>query len=179
MEILEILKHTIEKFNFKTLLVSVAISITSNLLWINNWIWSIVVFCCTYLLIYAITLVFEYLHKKYKRHTFRLEQNIRNERERTARYNKLSIIFKGFDTQTQQILIDLYGLPMQEYSNIKILSRNEHINILHKCDIINSTLNYYKLFEIEYVENSAIITIDPVFNQVLKENTIKIDKSNQ
>lgn len=68
---------------------------------------------------------------------------------------------------------------MQEYSNIKILSRNEHINILHKCDIINSTLNYYKLFEIEYVENSAIITIDPVFNQVLKENTIKIDKSNQ
>lgn len=179
MELLEIIKLTIDKFNFKTFLASVAICISINLLWINNWIWAIVVFCCTYLLIYAITLGLEYLHKKYKRHTFRLEQNIRNERERMARYNKLSIIFKGFDTQTQQILIDLYGLPMQEYSNIKILSRNEHINILHKCDIINSTLNYYKLFEIEYVENSAIITIDPVFNQVLEENTIKIDKSNQ
>lgn len=68
---------------------------------------------------------------------------------------------------------------MQEYSNIKILSRNEHINILQKCTILNSTLRHYKLFEIEYVENSVIITIDPVFNQVLEENAINIDKSNQ
>lgn len=179
MEILEILKLTIEKFNFKTLLVSVAICITFNLLWINNWIWSIVVFCCTYLLIYAITLVFEYLHKKYKRHIFRTQQDNRNKHERRAQYKKLSILFKGFDTQTQQILTDLYSLPMQEYSNIKILSRIEHINILQKCTILNSTLEHYKLFEIEYVENSVIITIDPVFNQVLEKNAINIDKSNQ
>ena len=68
---------------------------------------------------------------------------------------------------------------MQEYSNIKILSRIEHINILQKCTILNSTLEHYKLFEIEYVENSVIITIDPVFNQVLEKNAINIDKSNQ
>ena len=50
-ELSDVLKVIIEKGGFKTFLFSVAVAIISQKLWLNDWLWSVVVFCGCFLLV--------------------------------------------------------------------------------------------------------------------------------
>lgn len=165
-EFVDLFKVIIEKGGFKTFLFSVAIAIVSNKLWLNDWLWAIVVFCSCYLLTYLILCVFHHLKKKYDKYVKTKNMIEENKRYREEQIKKINLIFNSLDENTKEALRELYSLPEQEFANKRILNHSQCNSIFSRC----CRLDKYHFFKIEKCCDSYIVTIDIIFYDVIGEH---------
>ncbi len=169
-EFSDVIKVIIDKGGFKTFLFSVAVAIISQKLWLNDWLWSVVVFCGCFLLVSFIVWICEWARNKYKSAVYEDEKKKAAEEARDSQYNRFCIIYNSLPPLTQQRLIELYKLPTQVYSNVRILNdMYAHCNILQACR--NLQLKDHTMIVVE--ENfgtTYTIHINELFCKVLAEH---------
>ena len=167
-EFTDLLKVIIEKVGFKTFLFSVAVTIVTNKLWLNDWQWSIVVFCGCYILVSFIVWLCKLIKCKCELTEYERKKSKELVESQNAEYKRMCIIYDSFPQMTQQRLIELYKLPQQTYSNVRILNDmpNQH-SILQACS--NVCLKY-QVIGVKESLGSYIITIKSEFCDVLAKH---------
>lgn len=167
-EFSDILKVIIDKGGFKTFLFSVAVAIISQKLWLNDWLWSVVVFCGCFLLVSFIVWIYEKISKYYESKAYERRKALEAKAMRDAQYNRRSIIYKSLPQMTQQTLVELYKLPQQDLPNVRILNNLRYqSNILQVCRNVQLKHN---IINVEENYGSYIIHIEDVFCEVLAEH---------
>lgn len=174
-EISDIFKVVIEKTGFKTLIFSIAVSLTANKLWINDWVWTIVLFCITHLMTNLIIWVSEYVKKRYCDYLIKIDLQQKIEKQNADNKSRMSTVFNSLPEEIKEDLIQLYKLPQEEHSNIRILKTTsvENARILNSC--YNVLYKHYVL-NIEESINSYIITIDEQLCGVIAEHITTTSK---
>ena len=174
-EFSDVIKVIIDKGGFKTFLFSVAVAIISQKLWLNDWLWSVVVFCGCFLLVSFIVWICEWARNKYESAVYEDEKKKAAEEARDSQYNRFCIIYNSLPPLTQQRLIELYKLPTQVYSNVRILNdMYAHCNILQACR--NLQLKDHTMINVEdNFGTTYTIYINDVFCKVLAEHISDFD----
>ena len=174
-DISEVIKVIIEKTGFKTLIFAIAVSLTANKLWINDWVWTIVLFCITYLMTNLIIWVSEYVKKRYCDYLIKIDLQQKIEKQNADNKSRMSTVFNSLPEEIKEDLIQLYKLPQEELSNIRILTTTsiENTRILNSC--YNVRYKHY-LLNIEESINSYIITIDEQLCSVIAEHITTTSK---
>jgi hypothetical protein len=165
-EFSDVIKVIIDKGGFKTFLFSVAVAIISQKLWLNDWLWSVVVFCGCFLLVSFIV----WVKSRYDSAVYEDKKEKQAEEARIAQYKRFCIVYNSLTPMTQQNLIELYKLPMQGYSNVRILNdMYAHCNILQSCR--NLQLKDHTMIKVEdNFGTTYTIYINDVFCKVLAEH---------
>lgn len=167
-EFVDLFKVIIEKGGFKTFLFSVSIAIVSNKLWLNDWLWAIVIFCGCYLFVSFIVWLYKFVKSKCELTAYEKKKTKELVKEQDARYKRLCIIYDSLPKMTQQRLVELYKLPQQTYSNVRILSNMPYQHpILQAC--YNMAQKHYAI-GVEESLGSYIITIESEFCDILAEH---------
>lgn len=160
-EFSDVLEVIIEKGGFKTLLASILGAISFYKLILDDWLWSVVVLCSCYLLFSFVIYIKDVIENK-------IELNKRDEelkQNRIIRYNRLCIVYNSLPKITQQRLVELYKLPQQTYSNVRILNDfPRQSEILSMCYEVS---RIHHIIGVEESMRSSIITIEDVFCDVL------------
>lgn len=163
-EFSDILKVIIDKGGFKTFLFSVAVAIISQKLWLNDWLWSVVVFCGCFLLVSFIV----WVKSRYDSAVYEDKKEKQAEEAKAAQYKRLCIVYDSLNDITKQRLIELYKLPKQTYSNVRILNNMPYqYPILQVCYDMSQK---YQVIDVEESVGSPIITIEGVFYNVLEKH---------
>ena len=163
-EFSDVIKVIIDKGGFKTFLFSVAVAIISQKLWLNDWLWSVVVFCGCFLLVSFIV----WVKSRYDSAVYEDKKEKQAEEARIAQYKRFCIVYNSLTPMTQQNLIELYKLPMQGYSNVRILNDfPRQSDLLRMCYEIS---HKYHIIGVEESMGSSIITIEGIFCEVLAEH---------
>lgn len=163
-EFSDILKVIIDKGGFKTFLFSVAVAIISQKLWLNDWLWSVVVFCGCFLLVSFIV----WVKSRYDSAVYEDKKEKQAEEAKAAQYKRLCIVYDSLNDITKQRLIELYRLPKQTYSNVRILNNMPYqYPILQVCYDMSQK---YQVIDVEESVGSPIITIEGVFYNVLEKH---------
>lgn len=167
-EFSDVIKVIIDKGGFKTFLFSVAVALISQKLWLNDWLWSVVVFCGCFLLVSFIVWICEWARNKYESAVYEDEKKKAAEEARDSQYNRFCIIYNSLPPLTQQRLIELYKLPQETYSNVRILNNMPYqYPILQVCYDMSQK---YQVIDVEESVGSPIITIEGVFYNVLEKH---------
>lgn len=163
-EFSDVIKVIIDKGGFKTFLFSVAVAIISQKLWLNDWLWSVVVFCGCFLLVSFIV----WVKSRYDSAVYEDKKEKQAEEAKAARHKKLCIVYDSLNDITKQRLIELYKLPKQTYSNVRILNNMPYqYPILQVCYDMSQK---YQVIDVEESVGSPIITIEGVFYNVLEKH---------
>lgn len=160
-EFSDVIKVIIDKGGFKTFLFSVAVAIISQKLWLNDWLWSVVVFCGCFLLVSFIV----WVKSRYDSAVYKDEKEKQAEEAKATQYKRLCIIYDSLNNMTKQRLNELYKLPQQTYSNVRILNNMpyQHPILQVCCDMLHK----YQAIAVEEGLGSYIITIDSEFYNIL------------
>ena len=159
----DLIKTLIEKSDFKTFLLSLAVSVLAKKLFALDWMWTIIVFCACYLVKYLLIWV---KSKCVVIHT--------SCRERNDLRKRFCVIYASLPLSTKQALIELYNLPIQNFSNVRILNNfPEQQKIFQECNRVQDKLH---LLTVERSIDSFIIKIDDVFCEVLAEHKSDFNK---
>lgn len=172
-DFVDLCKVIIEKGGFKTFLFSVAVAIVSYKLWLNDWLWSVVVFCGCFLLVSFIVWIYEKINKYCESKAYERRKAMETKAMRDAQYNRWSIIYKSLPKMTQQRLYELYKLPQQNYSNVRIIN-----NVIQQNDILQACRNIqlkHHVISVEESIGSYIIHIEDIFCDVLAEHISDFD----
>ena len=164
-EVGDIVKIMIEKGGFKTFLASILGAILFYKLILDDWLWSVVVLCSCYLLFSFIVYVKDAIEHKIELSKKKSKKVEELKQDRIARYNRLCIVYNSLPKMTQQSLIELYKLPQETYSNVRILNNMpfQHPILQVCCDMLHK----YHIIDVEESLGSYIITIDSEFNNIL------------
>ena len=163
-EFSDVIKVIIDKGGFKTFLFSVAVAIISQKLWLNDWLWSVVVFCGCFLLVSFIV----WVKSRYDSAVYEDKKEKQAEEAKAAQYKRLCIVYDSLNDITKQRLIELYKLPKQTYSNVRILNNMPYqYPILQVCYDMSQK---YQVIDVEESVGSPIITIEGVFYDVLEKH---------
>ncbi|MBQ7855198.1 MAG: hypothetical protein IJ352_09310 [Muribaculaceae bacterium] len=163
-EFSDFIKAIIDKVGFKTFLFSSVIAILSYKLWLYDWIWATAVFGVSYLITYGISQLYKSIVQYIKKAN-------EEKKYKGIRYDNFCHIFNSLNSKAQHQLIDLYRLPQQKNSTVRILRDNipGHDEILKGCQNIRYIYHDYYMMDIERGFGSHIITIDDVLCEVLAE----------
>ena len=167
-EVGDIVKIMIEKGGFKTFLASILGAILFYKLILDDWLWSVVVLCSCYLLFSFIVYVKDAIEHKIELSKKKSKNVEELKQDRIARYNRLCIVYNSLPKMTQQRLYELYKLPQQTYSNVRILNDFPRQRDLLSmcCDVSHK----YHIIGVEESMGSSIITIEDIFCEVLAEH---------
>lgn len=163
-EFSDVIKVIIDKGGFKTFLFSVAVAIISQKLWLNDWLWSVVVFCGCFLLVSFIV----WVKSRYDSAVYEDKKEKQAEEAKATQYKRLCIIYDSLNNMTKQRLNELYKLPQQTYSNVRILNNMpyQHPILQVCCDMLHK----YQAIAVEEGLGSYIITIDSEFYKILEKH---------
>jgi hypothetical protein len=163
-EFSDVIKVIIDKGGFKTFLFSVAVAIISQKLWLNDWLWSVVVFCGCFLLVSFIV----WVKSRYDSAVYEDKKEKQAEEAKAAQYKRLCIVYDSLNDITKQRLIELYKLPQQTYSNVRTLNNMpyQHPILQVCCDMLHK----YHIIDVEEGIGTYIITINSEFCKVLAEH---------
>ena len=163
-DFVDLCKVIIEKGGFKTFLFSVAVAIVSYKLWLNDWLWSVVVFCGCFLLVSFIV----WVKNRYDSAVYEDEKEKQAEEAKNAQHKRLCIIYDSLNDMTKQKLIELYKLPQQTYTNVRILDNMSYqYPILQVCYVISQK---YQVINVEEGIGSPVIYIDSEFYKILEKH---------
>ena len=167
-EIGDIVKILIEKGGFKTFLASLLGSILFYKLILNDWLWALVVFAGCYLVFRFVDWLWKQGVKRYESAIYKAERIQKAEDEKMAQYKRLCIVYNSLTPMTQQRLIELYKLPQETYSNVRILNNMpyQHPILQVCCDMLHK----YHIIDVEEGIGTYIITIKSEFCEVLAEH---------
>lgn len=167
-EFSDVLKVIIEKGGFKTLLASTLGAILFYKLILDDWLWSVVVFCGCYLLCNLAVWAWLSVKKKIKSIIYEESQILAGQAEKDNQCRKMNIVYSSLPKTAQQQLIELYKLPPQDFFNVRILNNMPYQQpILEVC---YKMLDKYQLIGIEEGLGSFIITIDSEFYKILEKH---------
>ena len=167
-EVADFIKVIIEKTGFKTFLCSIAVSLTADKLWINDWVWSIVVFCCCYLFISFAIWLYESCITKCKEAEEKARKTKEAKEKEEIRKKRLCVIYNSLPTEIKQDLKNLYKLSPQTLSNVRILDCFPYQDrLLCSC---NQVEKQHHVISVEKGINSYIITIEESFCEILAEH---------
>ena len=99
-EFSDVIKVIIDKGGFKTFLFSVAVAIISQKLWLNDWLWSVVVFCGCFLLVSFIV----WVKSRYDSAVYEDKKEKQAEEAKATQYKRLCIIYDSLNNMTKQRL---------------------------------------------------------------------------
>lgn len=169
VEVSNIIKAFIEKSDFKTFLFSIGIAITVHKLWISDWLWTAVIWIGCYLISCLIIWIYKRFNEKHYITQLKKEENQQKIRERDLLYRRLDNTYNSFPFRIKHALIELYNLPQQNFSNVRILAdiKNQG-HILSVCCELQYNIGY---ISVEESYGSSIITIDDVLCEVLEKHT--------
>ena len=163
-DFVDLCKVIIEKGGFKTFLFSVAVAIVSYKLWLNDWLWSVVVFCGCFLLVSLLA----WAKSRHISSVYEAKKKKQEEEEKAAQYKRLCVVYDSLDKMTKQRLIELYKLPQQTYSNVRILNNMPYQQPILQvcCDMLHK----YQAIAVDEGLGSYIITIDSEFYKILEKH---------
>lgn len=167
-ELSDVLKVIIEKGGFKTFLASILGAILFYKLILDDWLWSVVVLCSCYLLFSFVIYIKDVIKNKIELSKKKSKKVEERKQDRITRYKRLCIVYNSLPKMMQQRLIELYKLPQQTYTNVRILNDfPRQSELLSMCYEIS--LKHY-VIGVEESIRSSIITIEDVFCDVLAEH---------
>ena len=183
------IKAFLEKVNLITFLLALAVAIAVYQLLVRDWLWALFAFCLSYA-------VFAGVHYLYNAYCLRVRAKAEDKRVREAnavrmqaeeakaqeekeqRGAYLRTIYASLPDDVKEGLILLYKLPQPEggFTNARIVSEGiENIEIISKAfHEVGVFLNLDSILEFKRSIKSTIVTISPVFLEVLEENANKI-----
>lgn len=167
-EFSDVLKVIIEKGGFKTFLASILGAILFYKLILDDWLWSVVVLCSCYLFFSFVIYIKDVIKNKIELNKKKSKKVEELKQDRITRYNRLCIVYNSLPKMMQQRLIELYKLPQQTYTNVRILNDfPRQSELLSMCYEIS---HKHYVIGVEESIRSSIITIEDVFCDVLAEH---------
>ena len=167
-EFSDVLKVIIEKGGFKTFIASILGAILFYKLILDDCLWAIVVLCSCYLVFSFLNYIKDLIESKIELNKKEAKRDEELKHDRIARYNRLCILYNSLPKIMQQSLIELYKLPQQAYSNVRILNDfPRQSGLLNMCYEVSRK---HYVIGVEESIMSSIITIEDVFCDVLAEH---------